>query len=202
MLGWFKEWVGYPPEATGSLVTGGSAANLTALVCAREARAGAAQDDLVVYVSDQAHSSVARALRIVGFRPDQVRVLPVGDDLRLEPATLAAAIDADERAGRLPFFVVANAGATSSGAIDPLPELAELCRRNGLWLHVDAAYGGFAVLTERGRRALAGNRARRLDHARPAQVALPAVRVWLPARARRPGTSRRVRDQLRLPPRR
>jgi glutamate/tyrosine decarboxylase-like PLP-dependent enzyme len=135
---------------------GGSAANLTALVCAREARAEATHDDLVVYVSDQAHSSIARALRIVGVRPDQVRVLPVGDDLRLEPATLAAAIDADARAGRLPFFAVANAGATSSGAVDPLAELAELCRQNGLWLHVDAAYGGFAVLTERGRRALAG----------------------------------------------
>ncbi len=156
VLGWFKDWVGYPAEATGSLVTGGSAANLTALVCAREARAGAAQDDLVVYVSDQAHSSIARALRIVGIQPGQVRVLPVGDDLRLEPDTLAAAIAADERAGRLPFFVVANAGATSSGAIDPLPELAELSRRNGLWLHVDAAYGGFAVLTDRGRLALAG----------------------------------------------
>jgi aromatic-L-amino-acid decarboxylase len=156
VLQWFKDWVGYPPEAAGSLVTGGSAANLTALACAREARVGAMRDDLVVYVSDQAHSSIARGARILGFRPDQVRVLPVGDDLLLEPSTLAAAIDADEAAGRLPFFVVANAGATSTGAIDPLRELAALCRRKGLWMHADAAYGGFAVLTERGCVALDG----------------------------------------------
>jgi glutamate/tyrosine decarboxylase-like PLP-dependent enzyme len=156
VLGWFKDWLGYPADAAGSLVTGGSAANMTALACAREARAGAMRDDLVVYVSDQAHSSVARGARILGFRPDQVRVLPVGDDLRLEPATLAAAIAADEAAGRLPFFVVANAGATSSGAVDPLRELATVCREQGLWLHVDAAYGGFAMLTERGRHILDG----------------------------------------------
>jgi aromatic-L-amino-acid decarboxylase len=156
VLSWFKDWIGYPPEAGGSLVTGGSAANLTALVCAREARRPSRNDDLVIYVSDQGHSSVARSARILGFGPDQVRVLPVGDDLRLEPETLAAAIAADESAGKVPFFVVANAGATSSGAIDPLTEIAELCRGKDLWLHIDAAYGGFAVLTERGRRALDG----------------------------------------------
>jgi aromatic-L-amino-acid decarboxylase len=156
LLGWFTSWVGYPQTASGSLTTGGSAANLTALACARESLVGAMRDDLVVYVSDQAHSSVGRAARTLGFRPNQLRVLPVGDDLRLRPATLAAAVAADERAGRRPLCVVANAGATSTGAIDPLPELAELCRERGLWLHVDAAYGGFAVLTERGRAALRG----------------------------------------------
>jgi aromatic-L-amino-acid/L-tryptophan decarboxylase len=156
VLQWFKEWIGYPADAAGSLVSGGSAANLTAIACAREARVGAMRDDLVIYVSDQAHASVARAARILGFRPDQVRVLPVGDDLRLEPATLAAAIGVDEAAGRLPFLAVANAGATSSGAVDPLRELAELCRARSLWLHVDAAYGGFAILTERGATALDG----------------------------------------------
>ncbi len=156
ILDWFKNWVGYPLEAAGSLVTGGSAANLTALACAREARVGAMRDDLIIYASDQSHSSVARSARILGFQPSQMRVLPVGDDLRLEPTTLAAAIEADETAGRTPFLVVANAGATSSGAIDPLPELAAVCRASSVWLHVDAAYGGFAVLTERGRRALDG----------------------------------------------
>ena len=156
VLGWFKDWVGYPPEAAGSLVTGGSAANLTALACARETLVGSMRDDLVIYVSDQAHSSLARAARTLGFRPDQVRVLPVGEDLRLKPATLAAAIAADEAGGRRPFLAVANAGATSAGAIDPLEELASVCREHGVWLHVDAAYGGFAVLTDRGRAALAG----------------------------------------------
>jgi aromatic-L-amino-acid decarboxylase len=154
ILDWFKEWVGYPPEAAGSLVTGGSAANLTAIACAREALVGSMRDDLVIYASDQAHSSVGRAARILGFRPDQVRVLPVDDRLRLEPGTLAAAMAADEAAGRVPFLTVANAGATSTGAVDPIEELAGLCRERNVWLHADAAYGGFAVLTERGRAQL------------------------------------------------
>jgi glutamate/tyrosine decarboxylase-like PLP-dependent enzyme len=156
ILDWFKDWVGYPSAAAGSLVSGGSAANLTALACAREALVGSMRDDLVIYASDQAHSSIGRSARILGFRPDQVRVLPVADDLRLEPAVLAAAMAADDAAGRLPFLVVANGGATSTGAVDPLRSLAELCRERNVWLHVDAAYGGFGVLTARGRIALDG----------------------------------------------
>jgi aromatic-L-amino-acid decarboxylase len=154
ILGWFKEWVGYPRDAGGSLVSGGSVGNLTALACARETLVGSMRDDLVVYASDQTHSSIGRAARVLGFRPDQLRVLPVAEDLRLEPATLAAAIAADEEAGRLPFLAVANAGATSAGAVDPIAALAPLCRASKVWLHVDAAYGGFAVITERGRAAL------------------------------------------------
>ena len=77
------------------------------------------RDDLVVYTSDQAHSSIARSARMLGFRPDQLRVLPAGDDLRLDPRALEDAMAADDAAGRLPFLVVANAGATSSGAVDP-----------------------------------------------------------------------------------
>jgi len=95
VLGWFKDWIGYPPDAAGSLVSGGSAGNLTALACAREALAGSMRDDLVLYVSDQAHSSIARAARILGFRPEQVRVLPSDDRFRLTPETLQAAIAAD-----------------------------------------------------------------------------------------------------------
>jgi aromatic-L-amino-acid decarboxylase len=154
VLDWFKEWVGYPAASAGSLLTGGSAANLTAIACAREALVGAMRDDLVIYASDQAHSSIGRAARILGFRPDQVRVLPVDDRLRLEPETLATAMAADEAAGRLPFLTVANAGATSTGAVDPIADLAGLCRERNVWLHVDAAYGGFAVLTDRGRAQL------------------------------------------------
>src|SRR4029079_3070763 len=118
--------------------------------------AGTMSSDLVAYVSDQSHSSLARAARLLGFRPDQVRVLPVGETFALDPATLAAALDADVRAGRRPLFVSANGGATNTGSVDPLDELADLCAERGVWLHVDAAYGGFAVLTERGQRALAG----------------------------------------------
>jgi glutamate/tyrosine decarboxylase-like PLP-dependent enzyme len=150
VLGWFKEWIGYPPEAAGSLVTGGSAANLTAIACAREALAGPMRDDLVLYVSDQAHSSIARSARILGFQPGQVRVLPTDAAFRLDPATLHAAMEADVAAGRTPFLVAANAGATNSGAIDPLPELADVCREHHAWLHVDAAYGGFALLADPG----------------------------------------------------
>jgi glutamate/tyrosine decarboxylase-like PLP-dependent enzyme len=156
ILDWFKEWVGYPGEAGGSLVSGGSVANLTALACARETLIGSMRDDLVVYASDQSHSSIGRAARVLGFRPDQLRVLPVAHDLRLEPATLEAAIAADEAAGRLPFLVLANAGATSAGTVDPISELVPLCRDRNVWLHADAAYGGFAILTERGRAALGG----------------------------------------------
>ena len=156
VLGWFKEWLGYPAAAAGSLVSGGSAANLTALACAREGLPEATSGDLVLYVSDQAHSSLARAARLLGYRSDQVRVVPVDESLRLRATTLAAAMAADMRAGRRPFFVSASAGATNAGSVDPFGELADLCAERGVWLHADAAYGGFAVLTERGREALVG----------------------------------------------
>jgi len=156
VLDWFKSWIGYPSEAAGVLVSGGSAANMTALACAREALVGPMSDHLVAYVSDQAHSSLARSARVLGFRPDQVRVLPSGADYRLDPSTLAAAMDADLAAGHKPLFVVANAGATNTGAVDPLGDLAALCRERGVWLHVDAAYGGFTILTARGRTLLDG----------------------------------------------
>jgi aromatic-L-amino-acid/L-tryptophan decarboxylase len=150
VLGWFKDWIGYPKDAAGSLVSGGSAGNLTALACAREAVAGPMRADLVLYVSDQGHSSVARAARILGFRPEQVRVLPSNDAFRLAPGTLSAAIEADTARGLTPFCVAAQGGATNTGAVDPLAELAAICRERGVWLHVDAAYGGFAVLAGRG----------------------------------------------------
>ena len=156
VIGWFKDWLGYPEGAAGLLVSGGSAANLTALACAREAQVGSMRDDLVVYVSDQAHSSVARAARTLGFRQNQVRVIPTNDELKMRIDLLESAMDADIAAGRKPLFVSANGGATNSGAVDPLEDLAELCDERDVWLHVDAAYGGFAVLDERGRRQLAG----------------------------------------------
>ena len=156
VLDWFKEWIGYPAEAEGVLVSGGSAANMTALACAREALLGAMSERVVAYVSDQAHSSVARAARVLGFRPEQVRVLPTDERFRMRPDALVDAMDADLRAGLRPLFVSASAGSTNTGAVDPLPELAEICRERGAWLHVDAAYGGYAVLTGRGRRLLQG----------------------------------------------
>lgn len=156
VMGWFAEWIGFPAGSAGILVSGGSAANMTALACAREARLGTMSDSAVVYVSDQAHSSMARAARILGFAPHQVRVLPADRGLRLSPRLLADAIAADTRMGRTPLFVSALAGSTNAGLIDPLTEVAEVCAEHGVWMHVDAAYGGFAALTDRGRVALAG----------------------------------------------
>ena len=156
VLDWFKSWIGYPADAEGILVSGGSAANMTALACAREALLGSMTDTAVAYVSDQAHSSLARAARLLGFRPDQVRVVAADADRRMAPAALAAAIDADLAAGATPLFVSAAAGTTNTGTIDPLPELADVCRERGVWLHVDGAYGAFAALTDRGRQALRG----------------------------------------------
>jgi glutamate/tyrosine decarboxylase-like PLP-dependent enzyme len=156
VLGWFKDWIGYPPEAGGALLSGGSVANMTALACARESLVGAMSDDVVGYVGDQAHSSLGRGARVLGFRPDQLRVLPADAGFGLSPRTVAAAVEADVSAGRRPLFVAASAGTTNTGAIDPLPELAELCRELGVWFHVDAAYGGFAAITERGREAVRG----------------------------------------------
>jgi aromatic-L-amino-acid decarboxylase len=156
VLDWFKQWIGYPQDAAGLLLSGGSAANLTALACAREVLFGPMDDHAVLYMGDQAHSSIGRAARVLGFRADQLRVLPSDGDHRLRPEIVAAAIGEDVAAGRRPLLLAAAAGATNTGAIDPLPGLARVCREHGLWLHVDAAYGGFAALTDRGRRALTG----------------------------------------------
>src|SRR2546421_4781317 len=156
VLGWLRQWVGYPDEAAGVLVSGGSAANLTALACAREARLGVMSETAVVYMSDQTHSSMARAARALGFRPDQVRVIPTDGRQRLQVDALRAAIAADEAGGRKPLAVVANAGTTATGAVDPLRELSQVCRERGVWLHVDGAYGALACLSERGRETLAG----------------------------------------------
>ncbi len=156
VLDWFRRWVGYPEGASGVLVSGGSAANLTALACARDSRIGAMDGRAVVYMSDQTHSSVARGARALGFRSDQVRIIPTDEHAHVRPEAVRGAIVADHAAGRIPLAVVANAGTTVAGAIDPFLELAEICRELDVWLHVDGAYGGFACLTDRGKRALMG----------------------------------------------
>ena len=146
VLGWFKEWIGYPPTAAGILVSGGSAANMTALACARESLVGPMSDDLVAYVPDQGHSSVARAARISRL-PTLVRCAfcPFGEGVAAPiPRRSRGAIESDRASGRRPLFVSRQRGAaTSTGAIDPLPEIAAICREARAWFHVDAAYGGF-----------------------------------------------------------
>src|SRR4051794_21877846 len=107
VLDWLRQWVGYPEQAAGVLVSGGSAANLTAFACAREARIGVMNEAAVVYMSDQTHSSLARAARALGFRPEQVRVIPTDARARMRVDALRAAITADEAGGRKPLVVVA-----------------------------------------------------------------------------------------------
>lgn len=156
VVDWFRAWLGLPETAGGTLVSGGSVANLTGLVLAREARLGDMRKDGVIYTSELVHSSVDRAARILGFRHDQVCKLPVDETLRLDVSALGAAISRDAAAGRQPFCVVANAGDTGTGSVDPLADVADLCAERGLWMHVDAAYGGFAALDERGAKLLRG----------------------------------------------
>lgn len=159
VLEWFRDWLAMPSGTGGLLTSGGSGANLTAIVAARHAAVG---DDasrltrLTMYTSDQAHSSVRRAGWIAGIPREQIRSVPTDEALRLRPDALIQMIREDRSAGHIPFLVVANAGTTNTGAIDPLHALADLCERERLWLHVDAAYGGFAVLTDRGRAAMDG----------------------------------------------
>ncbi len=159
VLDWFRQWIGMPEGASGLLTSGGSTANLMAIVAARHAVVGDASERLprlTIYCSDQTHSSVTRAAWIAGVPRAQVRALPVDGAFRLRLDALRQALDRDRGAGLLPLAVVASAGTTNTGATDPLPELATLCHEQQLWLHVDAAYGGFAMLTDRGREELAG----------------------------------------------
>ncbi|MBS1886444.1 MAG: aminotransferase class I/II-fold pyridoxal phosphate-dependent enzyme [Actinobacteria bacterium] len=151
VLGWLGSLLGLSPAADGVITSGGSIANLTALVAARDATGPG-----VFYLSDQAHESIDRALRAIGVPEHDVRVLASDRDLRLPPDAVAAAVSEDRARGRRPGFVVATAGTVNAGAVDPLPALAELCRREDLWLHVDGAYGAPAALCDAGRAALRG----------------------------------------------
>lgn len=155
-LDWLRQILGFPEGTEGAFVSGGSVATLNALAAARAARLGGHDPAATVYLSDQAHASVARALRVLGFNPRQIRVLETGPDLRLPVDGVRAAVAADRAAGARPFCVVATAGSTNTGAVDPLDELADLCATEGLWLHADAAYGGPAMICEAGRAALGG----------------------------------------------
>jgi aromatic-L-amino-acid/L-tryptophan decarboxylase len=154
VLDWLRDACGLPPTTEGVFVSGGSTANLTAVAVALDERAGSERPRACVYVSDEAHSSVERALRVTGVR--HVRVLDADRDQRLVPAAVAAAMAADRGAGRLPVCLVATAGTTGTGAVDPLPELHRVCAEYGVWLHVDGAYGAAAVLAPRGRAELRG----------------------------------------------
>jgi aromatic-L-amino-acid decarboxylase len=151
VLEWLRSLLGLPEETEGVIVSGGSLASLTGLVAARQATGPG-----VAYLSDQTHASIGRALLAIGFGPGEVRVLPTDGDLLLTVGAVEAAVAEDRRRGLRPGFVVATAGSVNTGAVDPLGPLADLCEREGLWLHVDGAYGAAAALCEAGREALAG----------------------------------------------
>ncbi len=158
VLRWLCDEFGLPAGSGGLLTSGASTATLSALVAAREraVRAGAPLDTLTLYVTTHTHHCVAKAARIAGLNPGQIRTVPTTAEHRMDPEAAREAVAADRAAGHRPFLLVGTAGATSTGTVDPLPELARLAADAQLWFHVDAAYGGGFVLTDRGRHALRG----------------------------------------------
>ncbi|MDI5967626.1 aminotransferase class I/II-fold pyridoxal phosphate-dependent enzyme [Streptomyces sp. SL13] len=151
VIDWLAQLLGMPPETEGVMVSGGSLANLTAFAAVR-----AVQGQGVAYLTDQTHSALPRDLVTIGFPPEHIRVLPTDADLRYSVEALAAAVAEDRAAGLRPLMVVATAGTTNTGTVDPLNDLADLCEREGLWFHIDGAYGAPAALTDDGRELLAG----------------------------------------------
>ena len=158
LLRWMSDHVGYPASAAGNLTSGGSLANLIAIVTARDAKKikAANVERSVIYLSQQVHHSVDKAIRIAGLSECVVRHLPLDEKYRIRPDALETQITEDKAAGLNPFLVVASAGTTDVGAIDPLAEIGEIAARRDLWYHIDAAYGGFFILTDEGKQKLQG----------------------------------------------
>jgi glutamate/tyrosine decarboxylase-like PLP-dependent enzyme len=153
---WVAAILGYPPTAEGLLTSGGSMANFTALATARRAMAPTVREEgfggtppLVVYVSDEVHNCVDKAVDLLGIGWKQMRKIPTDDRFRMRMDLLREAIAADRRAGLKPAIVVGNAGTVNTGAIDPLGDIADLCAREGLWFHADGAYGAMARISPR-----------------------------------------------------
>ena len=155
LVRWIGSLVGYPETAGGNLTSGGSVAGLTAIIAAREAAGLRSADypSASVYVSEQAHYSVEKAVRLAGLGEAAVRIVPVDGGYRMVPEALARLIREDRESGRRPWIVITAAGTTNTGAIDPLEPISEIARTERIWHHVDAAYGGFFMLAP-SRRAL------------------------------------------------
>ena len=158
---WVASFVGYPAEA-GSFTSGGTISNVTALAAARERAVPGARHDgigqrrLAVYCSSEAHYSVRRSAELLGIGSNGVRSLPVDAERRLEPAAVRTALAADLGAGVTPVAVIATAGTTLTGAVDPIDELADVCDEHGIWLHADGAYGLPAAAAPSVKAAFAG----------------------------------------------
>lgn len=158
LIRWLAEIVGFPADAAGNLTTGGSLANLIGIVTARDAKkiTSARVKRSVIYLSEQVHHSVDKAIRIAGLKECVVRYIPLDASYRLDPAKLEEQIKKDKKQKLNPFLVIASAGTTDVGAVDPLEDIGAICRRHKLWYHIDAAYGGFFILTGEGREKLRG----------------------------------------------
>ena len=160
-LDWMRQWLGLPAPLFGQIFDTASTGTMHAIAAAREcadpeSRARGASPNLTLYTSEQAHSSVEKGALAIGVGQENIRMIPVDPEFRMMPAALAAAIERDRAAGLRPFCVVATVGTTSTSSIDPVPAIAEIARRSGLWLHVDAAYGGAAALAPELRYVLDG----------------------------------------------
>jgi aromatic-L-amino-acid decarboxylase len=156
VLRWMSDLFDYPPETLGILTSGGSLANFSAIVTARHALLDEDFLDGTLYTSEQAHHSVRRAAMLAGFPARNARIVPCTPDLRIDVDALHQMIDNDRRDGFRPFLVIGSAGTTNTGTVDPLIDLVQIAHERRVWVHVDAAYGGFFRLTERGRRVLRG----------------------------------------------
>src|SRR6202140_4975605 len=164
VIGWLCELIGYGPQAFGVLASGGSEANLVALKCARDKSAGdiralgvgTVTADLTVYASEQCHFSVEKSVDILGLGRKSLRKIDTDERFHIRVELLRAALAQDRSVGRIPFCIVGIAGATSTGVIDPLPELAAISRENDCWFHVDAAYGGGLAFSDNQKKKLRG----------------------------------------------
>jgi glutamate/tyrosine decarboxylase-like PLP-dependent enzyme len=151
LIRWMCRLMGYPDTAAGNLTSGGSIANLMALVTAREAHNLKARNfhKSVIYLSEQAHHSILKAIKIAGLSEAQIRYIPLDEKLRLSSDELEKAIIKDMELGLMPFFINASFGTTNTGAIDPIHQIAHIAKKYNLWFHIDAAYGGFFKLVNK-----------------------------------------------------
>lgn len=157
VVAWMCRQAGYPNTSGGIFVSGGSMANLTALTAARNAKLSEFQYGMgTAYVSEQTHSSVSKGLRIIGLRTDQIRKIPTDSDFRMNIPLLKDAVSEDLAAGRIPFAIIANAGSTNTGSIDSFNEIADLCEKHHIWMHVDGAYGASVLASSKYRHRLQG----------------------------------------------
>jgi len=156
-LNWLLKLFGFPVKKGGGIFTsGGSMANLTALATARKVKCGEDFSKAVIYLSDQAHSSNIKAINILGFRKEQVRIIPTDMEFKLSINKLKNAIAKDKLEGLQPFCLIASSGTTNTGTVDPLEDLAAICKKENIWLHVDGAFGAAVILSKRGKKLLKG----------------------------------------------